>query len=79
MTRPRTGRSSREDDASVVRHEEELITDTVAREAGRVGIRKVVEHERVATVVAREVEHAEVERQVPGGADSGEVEILAGG
>ena len=79
MTRPSTGRSSRENDASVVRHEEELITDTVAREAGRVGVRKVVEHERVETVVPRGVEHAEFERQAPGEGDSGEVEILADG
>ena len=79
MTRPRAPLSPRQDEASVVRHEEELVTDTMVGEAGRVGVRKVVEHERVETVVPRGVEHAEFERQAPGEADSGEVEVLADG
>ena len=78
MNQPRRPLSSAED-ASVVRHEEELVTDTVVQEAGRVGVRKLVEHERVQTVVPLGVEHAEFERQAPGEADSGEVEILADG
>ena len=79
MTQPRSPRSSTDDESSAVRHEEELVTDTVVGEAGCVGVRKVVEQERVETVVPRGVEHAEFERQAPGEADSGEVEILADG
>ena len=79
MTEPRSPRSATGDEASVVRHEEELVTDTVVAEAGRVGVRKLVDHERVETVVPRGVEHAEFERQAPAEADSGEVEILADG
>ena len=79
MTRPRAPLSSRQDETSVVRHEEELVTDTMVGEAGRVGVRKVVEHKRVETVVPRGVEHAEFERQAPGETDSGEVEVLADG
>ncbi len=79
MTQPRRPLSSREDEASLVRHEEELITGTAAREAGRVGVRKLVEHERVETVVPRGVEHAEFERQAPAEGDSGEVEVLPDG
>ena len=79
MTEPRRPRSSGEDVASVVRHEDELVTGTVVQEAGRVGVRKLVEHERVQTTVPRGVEHAELERQAPGEADSGEVEILPDG
>ena len=62
-----------------MRHEEELVTDTVVGEAGRVGIRKTVEHERVDTVVPQAVEHAECERRAPAEGDSGEVEVLADG
>ena len=79
MTQPRHPLSSAGEEASVVRHEEELVTDTVVAEAGRVGVRKLVDHERVETVVPRGVEHAEFERQAPAEADSGEVEILADG
>ena len=79
MTQPNPPLSSTGDANSVVRHEEELVTDTVVGEAGRVGVRKLVDHERVETVVPRGVEHAEFERQAPGDADSGEVEILADG
>ena len=71
--------SSAEDGGSVVRHEEELVTGTAVQEAGRVGVRKLVEHQRVQTMVPRGVEHAEFERQAPGEADSGEVEILPDG
>ncbi len=79
MTEPTRPVSSGENDVSVVRHEEELVTGTVAKEAGRVGVRKLVDHERVETVVPRDVEHAEFERQPPGEVDSGEVEVLADG
>ena len=79
MTEPLPPVSSHGDDASVVRHEEELVTDTVVAEAGRVGLHKHVEQERVETVVPRNVEHAEFERQGPAEADSGEVEVLPDG
>ena len=79
MTQPVTPVSSRGDDASVVRHEEELVTDTVVAEAGRVGVHKLVEHERVETVVPTNTEHAEFERQGPAEGDSGEVEVLPDG
>ena len=79
MTQPRRPLSPSDDESSVVRHEEELVTDTVVAEAGRLGVRKIAEHERVETVVPRGVEHAEFERQAPGEADSGEVEVLADG
>ena len=79
MRKPVPPVSSRGDDASVVRHEEELVTDTVVAEAGRVGVHKLVEHERAETVVPRNVEHAEFERQGPAEADSGEVEVLPDG
>ena len=79
MTEPRSPLPSTGGESWVVRHEEELVTDTVVAEAGRVGVRKLVDHERVETVVPRGVEHAQFERQAPGEADSGEVEILADG
>jgi uncharacterized protein (TIGR02271 family) len=79
MTEPTGPLSSGENDASLVRREEELITGTAVQEAGRVGVRKLVEHEPVETVVPRDVEHAEFERQRPGEVDSGEVEVLADG
>lgn len=68
-----------EDDATVVLHEEELDVTIAEREAGRVGVRKIVERERVQTVVPRAVEQAELERQAPADGDSGEVEILPDG
>ena len=79
MTQPVPPVSSRGDDASVVRHEEELVTDTVVAEAGRVGIHKLVDHERVETVVPTNTEHAEFERQSAAEGDSGEVEVLPDG
>ncbi len=71
--------ASDEDGASVVRHEEELVTGTTVHEAGRVAVRKLVEHERVETVVPRDVEHAEFDRRPPAESDSGEVEVLPDG
>ena len=69
-----------EEEPSFARHEEELVAGTALREAGTVGVRKVVERHHVETVAPRGVEHAEVERQGPvEGGDSGEVEILPDG
>ncbi len=72
--------TSYEDDAAIIRRDEELLVGTDTREAGRVGVRKVVDHERASTVVAVGTEHAEMERHpVVEGDDSGEVEVLADG
>ncbi|HEV3494880.1 MAG TPA: YsnF/AvaK domain-containing protein [Actinomycetes bacterium] len=69
----------RYDDTEVIRQEEELRVATTAQEAGRVGVRKVVDHEQAATVVPVGTEHADLERQPVGEADSGEVEVLPDG
>ena len=68
-----------DDRTEVIRHEEELTVATPVREAGEVGIRKTVEHERASTVVPVGTEQADVERHPAGEADSGEVEVLADG
>lgn len=67
------------DVTGVIRREEELTVETSAREAGRLGVRKVVDVERAATVVPVGTEHADVERHPVGEADSGEVEVLPDG
>jgi len=71
--------SSYDDDTEVIRREEELRVATTAHESGRVGVRKVVDHEQAATVVPVGTEHADFERQPVGEADSGEVEVLPDG
>ena len=68
-----------DDDTEVIRREEELRVATTAHEAGRVGVRKVVDHEQAATVVPVGTEHADVERQPVAEADSGEIEVLPDG
>lgn len=71
---------SRPDDVTgVIRREEELTVATDAREAGRLGVRKVVDHERASTVVPVETEHADLERRPAIEGDSGEVEVLPDG
>jgi len=62
-----------------VRSEEELTVGVEAREAGRLGIRKVIDHERSATVVPVDTEHADLERHPVAEGDSGEVEVLPDG
>lgn len=62
-----------------IRSEEELRPDRVQREVGRVHTRKLVDTEHVETLVPRDVEHADVERQTAGETDSGEVETLPDG
>jgi len=74
-----TDRSTGPDVTSVVRQEEELTVATSVREAGRIGVRKVVDHERASTVVPVGTEHADVERYPVTEADSGEVEVLPDG
>lgn len=68
-----------DDDTAVIRREEELRAGTSVREAGKVGIRKVVASERASTVVEVGTEHAEFERHPVVEADSGEVEVLPDG
>ncbi|MDQ3895802.1 MAG: YsnF/AvaK domain-containing protein [Actinomycetota bacterium] len=68
------------DDATeVIRREEDLDVATRHREAGRVGVRKVVDHEHASTVVPVGTEHADLERYAVDEADSGEVEVLPDG
>ncbi len=71
--------TSYEDDSAVIRREEQLVVGTDTREVGRVGVRKVVDHERASTVVPVGTEHAEMERHPVVEGDSGEVEVLADG
>ena len=69
-----------QDEASVVRHEEELQVGKVDRELGAVRARKRVETERVAENVPRDTEHFDdVERVAPSENDSGEIETLPDG
>ena len=68
-----------DDTTEVIRREEDLTVTTTPREAGRVGVRKVVDTERAATVVPVGTEQAELERHAVGEADSGEVEVLPDG
>ncbi len=68
-----------EDVTGVIRREEELTVATSAREVGRLGVRKVVDHERASTVVPVGTEHADVERHPVTEGDSGEVEVLPDG
>ena len=71
--------SGADDDTEVIRREEELRVATTVHEAGRVGVRKVVDHEQATTVVPVGTEHAEFERHPVAEADSGEVEVLPDG
>ena len=67
-------------DASLVRHEEELVVDTRPIEYGEVRARKRVERERLDEVFERQVEHAdELDRVPPDENDSGEIETLEDG
>jgi len=65
--------------ARVVRQEEELTVATHVQEAGRVGVRKVVDVERAEAVVGVGAEHADMERHPAAEGDSGEVEFLDDG
>ena len=71
--------SDHREPVDVVRSEEELRTDRVQREVGRIHARKVVDTEHVEALVPRDIEHAEVDRQPAAEADSGEVETLPDG
>lgn len=67
------------EDASVIRHEEELRVGAIPVEAGAVRVRKFVETEQVEDVVPRATEYADVERAAPLEQDSGEIETLPDG
>ena len=67
------------DVTDLIRQEEALTVGTSSQEAGRLGVRKVVDHELAATVVPVGTEHADVERRPVAEADSGEVEVLPDG
>ena len=67
------------DETGVIRSEDELRVETVSREAGTVGVRKIVESNRTDTVVPVGTEYADMERQTAVEGDSGEVEILPDG
>ena len=62
-----------------LRAEEELRPEVAAHEVGRVHTRKVVDTERVETLVPRDIEDADVEREPVGEGDSGQVETLPDG
>ncbi len=71
--------SSPEQDAALVRSEEELEISVATRQAGVVRVRKVLDQEHVEQVVSRGVEHADVEQAPPDEVDSGLVETLPDG
>jgi uncharacterized protein (TIGR02271 family) len=63
----------------VTRSEEELHVTTQPQEAGQVRARKVADTYHVEEAVARDVEHADVERVAATPTDSGQVETLPDG
>ena len=69
----------RDEDASVVRHEEEVELGTQAHQAGSVRARKRVDSERVHRLEPRAVEYGDFERAPAGSGDSGEIETLEDG
>jgi uncharacterized protein (TIGR02271 family) len=73
------GRRVGDEEASVVRHEEELQLETQEYEAGSIRARKRVETDRVERVEPRSVEHGDFERAPVTDRDSGEIETLADG
>jgi uncharacterized protein (TIGR02271 family) len=69
----------RDEEASVVRHEDELQLEMQEYEAGSVRARKRVETERVERVEPRSVEYGDFERAPVSDGDSGEIETLEDG
>jgi uncharacterized protein (TIGR02271 family) len=68
-----------DEEASVVRHEEELQLEAEAYEAGSVRARKRVETDHVERVEPRSVEYGDFERAPVSDGDSGEIETLEDG
>ena len=80
MSEGRFSEEDRRDEASLVRHEEELVVDTHPIEYGEVTARKRVESERFDEVFDREIEYAdELDRAPANERDSGEIETLPDG
>jgi uncharacterized protein (TIGR02271 family) len=69
----------RDEEASVVRHEEELQLEAEEYEAGSVRARKRVETDQVERVEPRSVEYGDFERAPVSDGDSGEIETLEDG
>jgi uncharacterized protein (TIGR02271 family) len=69
----------RDEEASVVRHEDELQLEMQEYEAGSVRARKRVETERVERVEPRSAEYGDFERALVSDGDSGEIERLEDG
>ena len=69
----------RDEDASVVRHEDELQVEKRPVVVGAVRATKAVDTERVIETVSRQIEDAEFERVAPREGDSGEIETLPDG
>jgi uncharacterized protein (TIGR02271 family) len=68
------------EEATVVRHEEEVEVGVESHTVGTVDVRKRVEHEQVSEVVPRSIEHFDdVDRVGPLEGDSGQVEVLPDG
>jgi uncharacterized protein (TIGR02271 family) len=74
-----TGGRVRDEEASVVRHEDELELATQEYEAGSVRARKRVETDQVERVEPRSVEYGDFERAPVNKGDSGEIETLEDG
>jgi uncharacterized protein (TIGR02271 family) len=73
------GSKARDEQASLVRHEEELQLGTREYEKGTVRARKRVESEHVERVEPRSVEYGGFERAPANDSDSGEIETLEDG
>jgi uncharacterized protein (TIGR02271 family) len=68
-----------EDRSSVVRHEEEVAVAKEWEEVDRLGVRRVVDRERVSDQYPREHEELAYERVPVGENDSGKIETLPDG
>jgi uncharacterized protein (TIGR02271 family) len=74
-----TGGRVHDEEASVVRHEDELELATQEYEAGSVRARKRVETDQVERIEPRSVEYGDFERAPVNDGDSGEIETLEDG
>lgn len=73
------GAQAPDEQASVVRHEEELELGAESYQTGAVRARKRIESEHVERVEPRAVEYGDVERAGASDGDSGEIETLEDG
>ena len=72
-------REPQPEDQTLIRHEQEVGVEKVREPVGSVRAHKTLEHERVAEMVGRDVEDADIERVPANEQDSGEVETLPDG